>query len=135
MKRNSMAKSASTRPSGTMARFALLTLGAKKATELWRSRRQPPPTPSVAQRLAAPARGALVVGAVGGVAYLATKKGMVTQIKQKLGLEGRDETVAFTGSGVDTQAPPPIQPTEPSSVIVDTHSTSEVAPEPPSSTV
>ena len=135
MKRNSGSRSVSTRASATMARFAVLTLGVKKATELWRSRRQPPPSPSVAQRLAAPARVALGVGAVGGVAYLATKKGMVTQIKEKLGLEGRDEAVAFSGSGAETQAPPPIQPTEASPVIVDTHSTSEVATEPPSSTV
>jgi hypothetical protein len=74
------------------------------------------------QRLAIPARVALAAAGVGGAAYFANKSGMLTQIKQKLGIEGQGETATFTRAGVEPQTPSAIQPTEPPPPIVDTHS-------------
>ena len=59
-------RSALTAMTGT--KLALLSLGAKKAAELWQSRRQPPPPPSLRQRLGGPAKTALAAAGIGGVA-------------------------------------------------------------------
>ena len=131
MNRSTTEKKNGKRPSTKIARVALLTLGAKKAAELWQSRQQPTP-PSLMQRLAIPARVLLGAVGIGGAAYYANKKGMLTQVKQKvMGRSGADEQSApFTGSSAGVDVVQPIQPTEPPPVVVDTHPTT-VPPEPP----
>jgi hypothetical protein len=138
MTRNRTTNATKTRPPTKMARVALLTLGAKKATELWRSRQQPPP-PSLMQRLAIPARVLLAALGVGGAAYIANKKGLLGRIKQGAGKgsPGVEKAAAFTtsGAGAGADAPPPMQPTEPPGPIVDTHAAPTVTPGSPRSTV
>ncbi len=136
MKPSTMDKKNGKRRSTKIARFALLTLGAKKAAELWQSRQQPPP-PSTMQRLAIPARVLLGAVGIGGAAYYANKKGMLTQVKQKvMGRWGTDqESRPFTGPNAEVDVVEPIQPAEPPPVIVDTHPTATVPPEPPGSTL
>jgi hypothetical protein len=66
-------------------KLALLTLGVKKAAELWQSRRQPPPPPSLRERWGGPAKMVLAAAGVGGTAYFATRKGVMTQVRERLG--------------------------------------------------
>jgi hypothetical protein len=109
-----------TRASTRLARAGLLTLGVKKATELWQARREPP-SPSLIQRLAIPARVVLATGGVGAALYVANKRGMLTPIKRKLRPE-RKADVSLSGTGVEAPvAPAPIQPSDPPPSIVDTH--------------
>ncbi len=105
MKRKRTVAPASKRPvltamSGT--RLALLTLGVKKAAELWQSRQQPPPPPSLRERWGGPVKLVLATAGVGGAAYFAAKKGLVTQVREKLGRateNGSEQPTSFGGHG------------------------------------
>jgi hypothetical protein len=96
----------------TSTKLALLTLGAKKAAELWQSRRQPPPPPSLRQRLGGPAKVALAATGVGGVVYLAVRSGVVTQVKERFGRSsgnGREQATSFGASAPQMEADPVVE--------------------------
>ena len=115
-------------------RLALLTLGAKKAAEVWQSRRQPPPPPSLRQRLGGPAKVTLAAAGVGGAAYFATKSGVMTQVKERLGRSngnGPEPATSFGASGAKMESDPVIERTEPPPTIVNTEPASTLTPDPP----
>lgn len=103
MKRKRTVAPASKRPgltAVTSTKFALLTLGVKKAAELWQSRQQPPPPPSLRERWGGPATMVLAAAGVGGTAYFAARKGVMTQVRQRLGRSsgnGSEQPVSFGG--------------------------------------
>jgi hypothetical protein len=122
----------------TSTKLALLTLGAKKAAELWQSRRQPPPPPSLRQRLGGPAKVALAAAGVGGAAYFAARSGVVTQVKEKLGRSsgnGPEQVTSFGASAPEMEADPVVErpATEPPPRVVNTEPASSLAPDPPPS--
>jgi hypothetical protein len=141
MKRNRTVAPTRKRPAltaMTSTRLALLTLGAKKAAELWQSRRQPPPPPSLRQRLRGPAKITLAAAGVGGAAYFAARRGVVTQVKERLGRSsgnGSEQTSSFGASGHEINADPVVErgATEPPSTTVNTEPAGSLAPEPPPS--
>jgi hypothetical protein len=119
-------------------KLALLTLGAKKVAELWQSRRQPPPPPSLRQRLGGAAKVTLAAAGVGGAAYFVTRKGVVTQVKERLGRSsgnGPEQATSFGASGPETEADPVVKraATEPPPKIMNTEQASSLAPDPPPS--
>jgi hypothetical protein len=142
MKRNRTIAPTGKRPAFaalSSTKLALLTLGAKKAAELWQSRRQPPPPPSLRQRWGGPAKISLAAAAVGGAAYFAARWGVVGQVKERLGRtsgDGPEQPASFRVSGPETQADLGVEraATEPPPRIVNTEPASSLAPEPPPST-
>ena len=129
------------RPASTAmasTRLALLTLGAKKAAEVWQSRRQPPPPPSLRQRLGGPAKLTLAAAGVGGAAYFATKSGVMTQVKERLGRSNGnspEQETSFGASGAGMQSDPVVERTEPPPTIVYTDEpASTLTPDPPPNT-
>ena len=141
MKRNRTTAPIGKRPAltaMTSTKLALLTLGAKKAAELWQSRRQPPPPPSLRQRLGGPAKVILAAAGVGGAAYLAVRSGVVTQVKERFGRSsgnGREQTTSFGASAPQMEADPVVEraATEPPPKVVNTEPASSLAPDPPTS--
>jgi hypothetical protein len=112
MKRNRTIAPTGKRPVLTAmasTKLALLTLGAKKAAELWQSRRQPPPPPSLRERLGGPAKVTLAAAGVGGAAYFAARRGVVTQVKEKLGRlsgDGPEKATSFGASAPEMEPDP-----------------------------
>ena len=138
MKRNRTIAPTGKRPASTAmasTRLALLTLGAKKAAEVWQSRRQPPPPPSLRQRLGGPAKVTLVAAGVGGAAYFATKSGVMTQVKERLGRSngaGPGQETSFGPPGAGMESEPVVERTETAPKIVYTDEpASSLTPEPP----
>jgi hypothetical protein len=115
MKRNRTIAPTGKRPAlkaMTGTKLALLTLGAKKAAELWQSRRQPPPPPSLRQRLGGPAKLTLAAAGVGGAAYFVARRGLVTQVKEKLGRSsghGPEQATSFGASAPEMEAGPVVE--------------------------
>jgi hypothetical protein len=86
----------------TSTKLALLTLGVKKAAELWQSRQQPPPPPSLRERWGGPAKMVVAAAGIGGAAYFAAKKGVITQVRERLGRSsgnGSEQPASFGGPG------------------------------------
>jgi hypothetical protein len=86
----------------TSTKLALLTLGLKKAAELWQARQQPPPPPSLGERFGGPARLILAAAGVGGAAYFAARRGVMTQVGERLGRSsgnGSEQPISFGGPG------------------------------------
>jgi hypothetical protein len=122
----------------TSTKLALLTLGAKKAAELWQSRRQPPPPPSLRQRVGGPAKVILAAAGVGGAAYFAVRRGVVSQIREKLGRssgDGPEQATSFGASAPQMEADPVVEraATESPPKVVNTEPASSLAPDPPTS--
>ena len=98
----------------TSTKLALLSLGAKKAAELWQSRRQPPPPPSFKQRFGGLTTIALAAAGVGGATYLVARSGVVTQVKEKLGRSsgnGPEPAAPYRASGSEMSADPVVKGT------------------------
>ena len=122
----------------TSTKLALLSLGAKKAAELWQSRRQPPPPPSLRERLGGPAKIAFAAAGVGGVAYFAARRGVVTKVKERLARSsgrGPERAASFGASGPEVEANLTVERagTEPPPRVVNTEPASSLAPDPPPS--
>jgi hypothetical protein len=138
MKRNRTIAPIGKRPASTAmasTRLALLTLGAKKAAEVWQSRRQPPPPPSLRQRLGGPAKVTLVAAGVGGAAYFATKSGVMTQLKERLGRSngaGPEQATSFGPPGAGVESDPVVERAEtPPKIVYTDEPASSLTPEPP----
>jgi hypothetical protein len=87
----------------TSTKLALLSLGAKKAAEIWQSRRQPSPPPSFRQRFGGLTTIALAAAGVGGATYLVARSGVATQVKERLGRSsdgnGPEREASYGASG------------------------------------
>jgi hypothetical protein len=86
--------------------------------------------------LRGPAKVTLAAAGVGGAAYLAARRGVMAQVKERLGRSsgnGFEQPTSFEASGIEIKADPVAEraATEPPSTIVNTEPAGSLAPERP----
>jgi hypothetical protein len=88
--------------------------------------------------LGGPAKIAFAAAGVGGVAYFAARRGVVTKVKERLGRSfgnGPERAASFGASGPEVEADLTVKRagTEPPPRVVNTEPASSLAPDPPPS--